>query len=54
MLHEGLLLSVLLYVTETMIRRKKERSRIMAVQMDSLRGLIGIRRIHGLESCVEW
>ena len=28
-----------------MIWRKKERTRIMDVQMDSLRGLLGIRRM---------
>ena len=35
---------VLTYGSETMIWRDKERSRIRAVQMDSLRGLLGIRR----------
>ena len=32
-LHEGLLMPVLLYGSETMIWREKERSRIRAVQM---------------------
>ena len=45
MLHEGMLVSVLLYGSETMIWRKKEKSRIRAVQMDNLRGLLGIRRM---------
>ena len=36
---------VLTYVNDTMIWRKKERSRIRAVQMDNLRGLLGIRRM---------
>ena len=34
---------VRMYGSETMIRKEKERSR--AVQMDNLRGLLGIRRI---------
>ena len=44
-LHEGLLISVLLYVDVTMIWREYERSIIMAVQLASLKGLLGIRRI---------
>ena len=36
---------VLTYGSETMIWREKERSRIKAVQMDNLRGLMGIRRM---------
>ena len=36
---------VLTYSSETMKWRKKERSRIRAVQMDNLRGLLGIRRM---------
>ena len=36
---------VLTYGSETMIWREKERSRIRAVQMDNLRGLLGIRRM---------
>ena len=43
-LHEVLLVSVLLYGNETMIWREKERSRIRALQMESLRGLLGIRK----------
>ena len=35
---------VLLYDSETMIWIEKERSRIRAVQMDDLRGMLGIRR----------
>ena len=38
-LHETLLLPVLLY-DETVIRRKKERSRIRAVQKDNLKDLL--------------
>ena len=36
---------VLTYGSEIVIWRKKERSRIRAVQMDNLRGLLGIRRM---------
>ena len=36
---------VLTYGSETMIWREKERSRISAVQMDNLRGLLCIRRM---------
>ena len=32
--------------SETMIWREKERSRIRAVQMDNLRGLVGIRKMN--------
>ena len=42
-LHESWLVPFLTYGNETMIWREKERSRIMAVQMDNLRGLLGIR-----------
>ena len=42
-LHETLLVPVLIYGSETMLW--KERSRVMAVQMDNLRGLLGIRRM---------
>ena len=38
--------SILTYDSEKMICREKERSRIRAVQMDNLRGLLGIRRIN--------
>ena len=34
-----------MYDSETMIRREKKRSRIRAVQMYKLRGLLGIRRM---------
>ena len=44
-LHESLLVPVLTYGSETMIWREKERSRIRAVQMNNLRGLLGIRRM---------
>ena len=44
-LDESLLVPVRTYGSETMIWREKERSRIRDVQMDNLRGLLGIRRI---------
>ena len=43
MLHKGLLVPVLLYECDMI---EKERSRIMAVQMDNLRGLVGITRMY--------
>ena len=39
-LHETLLLPVLMYGSETMLWKEEERSRIKAVQMDNLRGLL--------------
>ena len=36
---------VLTYGSETMLWRVKERSRTRAVQMDNLKGLLGIRRM---------
>ena len=36
---------VLTYGSETMIWREKERSRIRDVQVNNLRGLLGIRRM---------
>ena len=44
-LHESWLMPVLTHGSETMIWREKERSRIKAVQMGNLRGLLGIRRM---------
>ena len=43
-LHEALFIPVLLYCSETMIWREKERSSIKAGQMDNLSVLLGIRR----------
>ena len=43
-LHETLLVPVLMYDSETMLWKAKERSRITVVQMDNLKGLLGIRR----------
>ena len=44
-LHETLLVPVLMYGSETMLWKEKEKSRVRAVQMDNLRGLLGIRRM---------
>ena len=44
-LQESLLVLILMYGSETMIGREKERSRIRAVKMDNLRGLLGTRRM---------
>ena len=42
-LHETSLVPVLMYGSETMIGKEREISRIRAVQMNNLRGLLGIR-----------
>ena len=44
-LHKTMLVLFLMYGSETMLWKEKERSRIRAVQMDNLRGLFGIRRM---------
>ena len=44
-MHETLLVPVLMYASETIIFKEKERSRISTVQMDNFRGLVGIRRM---------
>ena len=44
-LHETLLVPLLIYGSETMLGKGKERSEIRAIQMDNLRGLLGIRRM---------
>ena len=44
-LHETLLVSVLMYGNETMLWKEKEKSGVRAVQMDNLRGLLGIKRM---------
>ena len=44
-LHESLLVPVLMYGSETMIRRKRERSRVSSLHMDSLRGLLDVKRM---------
>src|SRR5678815_1121746 len=40
-----MLLPVLLYSSETMVCNKKYRSKVQCVQMDSLRDVLGVRRI---------
>ena len=45
-LHETLLIPVLTHGNKTMLWEEKERSRIRAVQMDNLRGFLGIGRIY--------
>ena len=37
--------SLLLHVSATVIWKKEERSRVMAIKMDNLRGLFGIRKM---------
>ena len=44
-LHETLLAPVLMYGGEKMLWKEKVRSRIRDLQMESLRGLLGIRRM---------
>ena len=44
-LNESLMVPVLTYGSEIMIWKKKEKSRIRAVQKDNLKGLLGIRRL---------
>ena len=44
-LHETLLVSVLMYDSETVIWKEEERSKIRAVQMVKIRSLLGIRRM---------
>ena len=42
-LHKTLLVPVIMYGSETVLWKEKERSRVGAVQMDNLRGLLSIR-----------
>ena len=44
-LHETLLVPVLMYGSETILWKEKEKSRIRGIQMDNLLGLLGIRRM---------
>ena len=56
-LHETLVLPVLIYSCETILWKEKERSRIMAVQMDSQRMdrvlSIQIKELHGVKKGVD-
>ena len=49
-MHETLLVPVFMCGSETMIWRERERSREKAVQVDNLRGLLGIRRMDRVPS----
>ena len=44
-LHESILVPTLVYGSETMVWKERDRRRVGAVQMDNLRGMLGIRRI---------
>ena len=44
-MYETLLVSVLTYDSNKMLWKEKERTRIRAIQMDNLKGLLGIRRM---------
>ena len=44
-LPETLLLAVLMYSSETMLWKENKISRIMAIQMDNIRGVLRIKRI---------
>ena len=44
-MHETLFVTDLMYGRDTMLWNEKERSRIRDVQMDNLRGLLGIMRM---------
>ena len=52
LVHEALLVPVLMYGNETLIFKEKERSRIRAVQTDSLRILLGIKRMGKLPNAL--
>ena len=41
-----MLVRVLMYGSVIMLWKEKERSRVRPVQMDKLKGLLGIRRMH--------
>ena len=43
-LQEVLLMSVLLYESETVVQREKEKSRIRAIQIDNFRGPLDVSR----------
>ena len=47
-LHETLLVPILMYGSKAMLWKEKERSRVRAVQMDNLRGLLGVGRMDGV------
>ena len=47
-MHETFLVPVIMYGSETMLWKKKERFKIRAVKMDNIRGLLDIRRMDGV------
>ena len=49
-LHETLLVPVLIYDSETILGKEKERFRIRAVKMYNLRGLLGIRKMYRVKN----
>ena len=49
-LHVALLVPVLMFGSETMIWIENERSSIRAVEMESLRGWLGIRRMDRMQN----
>ena len=49
-LHETLLVPVLMYGSETMLWKEKERYRIGAVQMNKLKGFLHIRRMDSVSN----
>src|SRR5678815_5288590 len=44
-LREDMLLPVVMYSSETMVWNKRHRSKVQCVQMNNLRGVLGVRRI---------
>ena len=52
-LHESLLVPILMYSSETMKWKEKERFRIRTVQMNNLRGLLGIKMMDRVPECTE-
>ena len=48
--YETLLVPVFMYGSEIMLWREKEKSRFRAVQMDNLRGLLGIMRMDSVSN----
>ena len=44
-MHESLIVPVLIYSSETVIWKEKERARIRSVQMNNLRSLLCIKRM---------
>ena len=45
-LHKKLLIPPLMYGSETMLWKEREKSRIRALRMNNLRGLLGIKRMN--------